>query len=284
MNVSPLHGNPPKWMPDQDHSENEANIQLLQFMMYNGENHVLATLNVDSGIQVGNILTSKVAAQTKSLNDVINTMPFIRELEVKSIAETAMRMDAEAYDGTSKPAFTFLPTVLKEIENQMQRANSAKEGYIVWLKPSQCPDHNWLRGSPEILPNPAKWESIMASTHISTSSLGSVIPIESMANGIIADAASSIRPSVSSESERKEKPKKTDDEKELDKAASSLLKLNTGAGEMVKAAVHMLNLGIDVEEGETSEITLQSHLTLLAVYSHRVKSNIITIAVRLARS
>ena len=239
MNVTPLPGNPTIWLPvkpppDQDRIDNEANIQISQFMMFNGEKHVLDALNVESSIQVGDLLTAKVDTQAKSLSDIINAMPYILQLESQSIAETSIRMSQEAVSGFSHQNISLSQRDLKEIENEMHKKNTSKEGYIVWLKPSQCADPNWLKAVPEVLPHPAKWEAIMDSNKSASSS-------------------SSARAAQDSDQVKKVN-KKTNEEKELDKAASSLLKLHNGAREMVSTANYMLSLGISEEPGDSTDI------------------------------
>ena len=166
MNVSPLPGMPAKWLPllpsgVNDRLDTEAIIPLVPYMLFNGETELLKALSIDSTALIGSIFDPKVAAQAAQLNDILAALPAIRELEARAIAETTSRMDTEAH-GHSVEKVVLSKDQLKRIESEMLRHNNANEGYIIWLKTSQCADPTWLDGVPEVLPNPAKWERLLA--------------------------------------------------------------------------------------------------------------------------
>ena len=103
--------------------------------------------------QIGQAFTARVLTQSKSSNDVYNSIPDIFQSEARSFVETVVWMGAEANTGTlCRQAIKWT----KSNQRWAKRETSLKRSYIVWLKPSQCADPDWFRIVRAVLPHPVR--------------------------------------------------------------------------------------------------------------------------------
>jgi hypothetical protein len=172
---------------------------------------------------------SKIRSKAASFETV---MPVLRQIEVRAIGESAVRMEQEADRGESDEFITLTPDQIKRIDKEITNSNSSKGGRIVWLRRSKIADDpDYLNRRPDILPNPKLWRERIAnappSTHDDDSS-----------------ALASTRPKRSAEEIAKTK-KDTADAKE---AQQRLISFQKGASEIALTATYVLKLLDDEDD------------------------------------
>ena len=96
------------------------------------------------------------------LDEFREIMPVIRELEVRTIGESAIRMNQEAEQGYSDEKVALSARHFKQLDEEISRNNSSVSGRIVWLRRSRCSDPDHLNGRPDVLPNPKLWRQRIA--------------------------------------------------------------------------------------------------------------------------
>lgn len=138
----------------------DGDIVLTPLIVFNGPEEVLAALGSDSGTTQTDLAVGS-QKQRDAASDINHVMPILREIEVRAIGESAIRMDQEAEAGSSEEHVTVSASTLKRIDALVNAGNSKKDGTgrIVWLKRSKLAyDPTWLDRAPDVLPNPCLWE------------------------------------------------------------------------------------------------------------------------------
>ena len=265
MMVSPKPGWACKWFPlkppaDQDTVDNEGNVLLTPYMLFNGEEAMFKALDLESSSRMSEVVNYTSAAVASSIQDVMNAMSYLRDIEVRAIAENAVRMDQEAESGVSTERIDLSKSLLKSIEEEMLSKNTTSAGYIVWLKRAQCDDPQWLNGAPDVLPNPKKWRQLLqndkAAEQILTEGTED-LPTDSIPTIIISTEANNDEDAPSGTKTKKKKTpaekKAADDKKE---ALTRYLSFKCGIANMTRTASYVLELKKDgqLEVSSSSDI------------------------------
>lgn len=237
---SPKAGWANKWLPlkpsaERDHPESEGALELTRFMIFGGEAAMLNTLGMQAHTsKFGEAITaaSDSHQNAKVLVDQIESLKYLRELELLAIAEGKAQMEFESTNGIPIPISSIQHNqeTLKAIEDAIISRNSAEGGYIIWLKRAQSSDPNWLNGTPNVLPNPRKWQRLC----------------ESAAPATAVTAVNVNRAQRLTADERKAKQEETKRVRERLDAVTSLANLHSGAAKMYKTSQFMLSQ-IDTE-------------------------------------
>ena len=156
----------------------DGSIALASLDIFNGKDTVLKCLDLETpSITNATDVYDAPEDEKKKFEEAAIVMPIIREIEVRSIGESEIRMDREAEDGVSLEASEIVIPVsqLKAIDQEI--ASSAKEkrdgtfhGHgssgtrgICWLKRSNIVDDpHILDRRPDILPNHNLWRQRIA--------------------------------------------------------------------------------------------------------------------------
>jgi hypothetical protein len=165
MFMSPTHAfrHMEKWQPvptpaDLKTGTMDGDIPLSPLVIFNGPETVLKALGA-----VGKTSFTDVAVgdhKTRAKSEDINTIiPVLRQIEIRAIGESAVRMEQEAERGVSDENINLSASQLKQIDNEISRTNSSKGGRIVWIRRSKISDDpEYLNRRPDILPNPKLWQ------------------------------------------------------------------------------------------------------------------------------
>ena len=168
---------PPRPTQDQDLPETESSIPLSPFVVFNGKEEVASAMGGQaSSAQFSDILSSAYASNcvADQTGHAMQSMHFIRELELSALAEQIAIMEAEGMGNeltSSERARRIASSEsnIKEkrklIETEMTKDNSAKAGYIIWLKRSRAVDPLCLDKRPAVLPNPRKWQALFEASN-----------------------------------------------------------------------------------------------------------------------
>ena len=132
-------------------------------MVFNGPEVVLEALGVEDGTT-----TRELATGDQRTRDAVATMshvmPALRQIEVRAIGESAIRMEEEATEAGESPEHV-APNAnqLRAIDRALSAGNTGKKGRIVWLRRSKMADDpGYLDRRPDLLPNPRLWKERIA--------------------------------------------------------------------------------------------------------------------------
>jgi hypothetical protein len=146
----------------------DGDIVLTPLMVFNGPDEVLKALGAKD--QTTSDLAVGTQKERDAADDINHIMPILRELEVRAVGESAIRMQQEADVGASEETVTVSFTTLKQIEQLISKGNAKKDGNgrIVWLRRSKiaATDPNWLDKRPDVLPNPRLWNERIANAPV----------------------------------------------------------------------------------------------------------------------
>ncbi len=168
MMMSPPQGfkHMEKWQPsvistDRKSTSTNGSIPLTPLGIFDGPAKVLQALGLE------NSKLTDVAAGTKKdlerLSNFNEILPMLRELEVRCIGESIVRLDQEAETGKSTDTIYLTAAQLKKIDNEISNSNASQEvARIVWLRRSKVDNPNYLNGRPDVLPNPKLWRERIA--------------------------------------------------------------------------------------------------------------------------
>jgi hypothetical protein len=153
-----------KWLPsvlDRKSLSTHGSIPLAPLGIFDGPARVLQALGLKDAA------LTDVAAGTKKdlekLNNFNDILPLLREIEVRCIGETRVRMAQEADSGQSAETIHLTAAQLKKIDNEITYGNLNQEtARIVWLRRSKVNDPNYLKGRPDVLPNLRLWRDRIA--------------------------------------------------------------------------------------------------------------------------
>jgi hypothetical protein len=169
MHMSPPHGfkHMEKWQPVtvgiRQTTDVNGSIDILPFSIFNGAANVIDAIGMK---KAGPSSLTEIASGTKQdfnkLDEFREIMPLIRELEVRTIGESAIRMNQEAELGYSEQKVTLKAALLQRLDQEISRNNSSAGGRIVWLRRSRCSNPDHLKGRPDVLPNPRLWRQRIA--------------------------------------------------------------------------------------------------------------------------
>jgi hypothetical protein len=157
-----------KWQPvpsqaDLKTGNINGDIPLSPFVIFNGPETLLKALGANSRTSFTDLAVgdSKIRSKAASFETV---MPVLRQIEVRAIGESAVRMEQEADRGESDEFIKLTPDQIRRIDKEITNTNSSKGGRIVWLRRSKIAnDPDYLSRRPDILPNPKLWRERIAS-------------------------------------------------------------------------------------------------------------------------
>ena len=181
MHMSPSHGfmHMEKWQPvtvgTKQNTDVDGSIPLTPLVVFNGAAKVIEALGLNKSGP--NTLTDFAVANKEDfdkLDEFTEILPVLRELEVKAIGETVVRMEQEADCGKSDEKVVASAALHKKIEREIKSNNSSAGGRIVWLRRAKCADPNYLRGRPDVLPNPSLWRQRIANGSVAKNVLESM--------------------------------------------------------------------------------------------------------------
>jgi hypothetical protein len=233
MYMSPPHGfkHMEKWQPVtvgiRQNTDINGSVPIYPFAIFNGAATVIEALGMK---KIGpNSLTEIASGNKKDFykyDEFREIMPVIRELEVRTVGESAIRMNQEAERGYSDEKVTLKAALLQKIDDEISRNNSSAGGRIVWLRRSKCSNPDYLNGRPDVLPNPKLWRQRIANNVETT-----------IDRGIAAqEATSSTLVTRSDETTAKNKRIKLD----AAEATQRLLHFQKGASDIAATAAAML--------------------------------------------
>ena len=140
----------------------DGDIQLSPLIVFNGPEVVLKALGTSGKINFTELAVGDDKARSKA-SDMSFIMPILRQIEVRAIGESTIRLEQEAECGDSEERINIPTALLKKIESEITRNNSSAGGRIVWLRRSKCSeDPDYLNRRPDILPNPRLWNERIA--------------------------------------------------------------------------------------------------------------------------
>ena len=250
---------PARPIPAHDSMEKAADIELTQFSIFGGQDHMLSALQVKTGEKVGDILgasTQSSTAASANIGNVGKVMPSIRQIEYGALAELTTRYAVEANSGRLAQGVQVRApkSMVAEVEEEMLSQNTQKEGHLVFLKRSLCSDPNWQDTRPDILPNPKRW-------------------LEESGSSLEAITANNSAFAEAEEIAEKTKKKRTKEETDNDKTVTRLLKFNSGAGQMAKTAKYMLELlnqnDVRIRKSDSNDIISATDCFNIAVLTKR---------------
>jgi hypothetical protein len=158
-----------KWQPVESHlpdTPHNGSVELSLFMMFNGPETLYNAIGIDtSSNSTSTELLNSMAMNEKEcdkIGDAASVLPVIRDIEVRAIGETRVRMAKEAENGQSPETVHLPPQMLKTIYHEIKRNNSSQGGRMVWLKRTKISDDPLLLSRrPDILPNPRLWTDLI---------------------------------------------------------------------------------------------------------------------------
>ena len=262
MFMSPLHGfkHVEKWQPvttpaDIQRSNTDGDIPLTPLVIFNGPEAVYKALGQDGRFTITGLATG-TQKQRDKVADLNIVVPVLRQIEVRAIGESAIRLDQEAERGISEETIHLSAAKLKLIDDEISKNNSSKGGRIVWLRRSKiCDDPGYLERRPEILPNPKLWRDRIAQAPLPETT--------EVSNGLTAPT-SSIARSKSNSAEVLAKRRLTADAAE---SSTRMLNFQRGAAEMALTASHMLKM-IEIN----SAMSVSTHNNIIAATREFQKS------------
>lgn len=219
-------------IPAHDSMEVTTGIELTPFAIFGGHDEMLASLQIDTSENVGALLaTSTCVASSNNVGNIGRVLPSIRQVEYGALAELTVRYDTEATSGrlAAGQRVKASKSLAAEVEKEMLSQNNKKAGHLLFLKRSLCKDPNWLDTRPEVLPNPKRWLEVCTGA-----SAGGTVTADAM---VVLDMSEDLENFTSVKTK-----KKTKDSADHDKAATRLLRFNSGAATMAKVANFMLDL------------------------------------------
>ena len=170
MHMSPSHGfkHMERWQPVtvgvKQNTDVNGSIALTPLVIFNGPAKVIEALGLKkSGPNTLTEFAVSSKEELEQLDGFTDILPVLRELEVKAIGETVVRMEQEAEHGRSEEKVAVSASFHKKIEHEIKRNNSSAGGRIVWLRRARCSDPDYLtNGRPDVLPNPKLWRERIA--------------------------------------------------------------------------------------------------------------------------
>ena len=171
MHMTPSHGfkHMEKWQPvappvTKQNANMDGNISLKRLGIFNGPGIVLEALGMEGTTNITDIAEGSLE-DLENYDKFRDVMPVLRELEVRTIGESTLRIEQEAEKGYSDEHVTIRAGHLKQIDLEISRGNKNTTGRIVWLRRSKCGDPDHLQGRPDILPNPKLWRQRIANAY-----------------------------------------------------------------------------------------------------------------------
>ena len=169
MHMSPPHGftHLETWHPIANPEESKfanpnGDISLRRLGIFNGIKAIKGALDIKSS-SIDDVAECDDEEDIEKLGDLKVILPVLRELEVRTIGESQIRMEEEAATGVKRDEVQLTAAQLKLIDKEITLKNSNRGGRIVWLRHSQVSDSDYLKNTiPDILPNLKLWRERIA--------------------------------------------------------------------------------------------------------------------------